>query len=105
MDAALLGDGPPPLPLRHYLVAAGVGDVHGLGAEAVYGPGQLDLETFELVYAIQQRVMLIQSEEGQGDMRRETSIRRTLRLEREGMLDRIGFNPLETGDLPFDPGG
>lgn len=105
MDAALLGEAPPPFCLRRFLVAAGAGDVGGLGAEAVYGPGQLDFATFEEVYMVQSRILAMQSDETRENAQQDRAVRRAMRLEEQGMLDQFGYNPLETGDLPFDPGG
>lgn len=105
VDAALLDGDPPPIALQRYIVAVGLGDVRGFGAEAVYGPGQFDLYTFNEVYSIQQRVMVLTAEDGRDSAQRDRAIRRTIRLEDTGYLDLDhAYSPFESDELPFDPG-
>lgn len=103
MDKALTGEGPPPLELRKYILAAGMGEIHGLGAAAVYGPHPLlRYREFETAWAIQQA--MARHAENPEETKKQVSIRRTLDLEKQGYLDVDSAEAVRPDWLPLDPG-
>lgn len=88
VETALAGESPPPLALQKYLLAAGVGEVGGLGARAIYGDRQLTYFELQECWAFQQAVLTHMSRQDGGDgARRSASVANALRLERDGKLN------------------
>lgn len=103
----MLGEGPAPFMLRRFMLAAGMGEVGGLGAAAVYGRHPLlSQREFAEAYAMQQLLLRHASEEGREDGRKTRDIRRTVALEKQGVLedDGISHQPSWVPQDPMDPG-
>lgn len=102
----MIGEGPAPLCLRMYMLAAGINGTGGLGARAIYGDRTLTWREFEEAWLCQQTILKAQSsEEGSREVKSDAGIRRTLELEKDGKLDAYEANPdLQRPDwLPLDP--
>lgn len=88
------------------MLAAGAGEVGGLGARAIYGDRVLTLREFEEAWMVQQTMIRLGDPDKAEDARKTLKVRTAIDLEQQGFLDAVEANPdyARPDWIPRDPG-